>query len=124
MDVMDDYTSQPAGYTWRVLGITCLPHLRTSTSTFCSSISRSSRFIISTLKSDKPTETSPIIHFTSRLLNMSGLAIDSTFKLPSGKLMPKLGFGVYQARGSDCQSAVEAAIKSGYRHSWHLSPPP
>lgn len=48
---------------------------------------------------------------------MFGLAIDSTFKLPSGNLMAKLGFGVYQARGSDCETAATAAIKSGYRHS-------
>lgn len=52
---------------------------------------------------------------------MSGLTLDSALKLPSGKLMPALGFGVYQARGSDCESAVKEAIKAGYRHGTPLS---
>ncbi|CAD6565134.1 MAG: hypothetical protein TREMPRED_000938 [Tremellales sp. Tagirdzhanova-0007] len=40
----------------------------------------------------------------------------SAIILSSGKRMPSLGFGVYQARGSECESAVTEAIKAGYRH--------
>ena len=48
---------------------------------------------------------------------MTSLSIDSAFKLASGNTMARLGFGVYKAKGSECESAVIEAIKAGYRHS-------
>jgi len=44
------------------------------------------------------------------------LTLDSTIKLASGNLIPRLGYGVYQARGSECEDGVREAIKVGYRH--------
>ncbi len=48
---------------------------------------------------------------------MSALTLDSTIKLSSGNLLPALGLGVYQAHGTDCEDAVQDALKVGYRHS-------
>jgi hypothetical protein len=48
---------------------------------------------------------------------MSPLTIDSTIKLSSGNLMPRLALGVYQSRGAECQNAVSEALKVGYRYS-------
>ncbi|WVQ74530.1 hypothetical protein IAR50_004131 [Cryptococcus sp. DSM 104548] len=47
---------------------------------------------------------------------MPHLSLDSTLKLPSGNLIPRLGFGVYQARSKECEQAVKTAIEAGYRH--------
>ncbi|GFZ49810.1 Uncharacterized oxidoreductase [Saitozyma sp. JCM 24511] len=47
---------------------------------------------------------------------MSPLTIDSTIKLSSGNLMPRLALGVYQSRGAECQNAVSEALKVGYRY--------
>ncbi|KAK4684889.1 hypothetical protein P7C73_g5275, partial [Tremellales sp. Uapishka_1] len=47
---------------------------------------------------------------------MPGLTINTTLKLSSGNAIPALGFGVYQARGVECENAVKEAIKAGYRH--------
>jgi len=44
------------------------------------------------------------------------LTLDSTIKLASGNLIPRLGYGVYQARGSECEDGVKEAIRVGYRH--------
>lgn len=45
---------------------------------------------------------------------MTKLALDSTLKLNDGKLIPRLGLGVYLTMGSD---AIAAALKkTGYRH--------
>lgn len=44
------------------------------------------------------------------------LSLDSTIKLASGNLIPRLGFGVYQARSKECEDAVKKAIDTGYRH--------
>lgn len=44
------------------------------------------------------------------------LAIDSTVKLRNGGLLPRLGLGVYQSRGAECENAVKEAIACGYRH--------
>ncbi|KAK8861490.1 hypothetical protein IAR55_002311 [Kwoniella newhampshirensis] len=44
------------------------------------------------------------------------LTLQSTIKLPSGALMPRLGFGVYQASGTECENAVKEAFRAGYRH--------
>lgn len=44
------------------------------------------------------------------------LAKDSTIQLANGRL-PRLGLGVYQARGDDCYEAVRKAIEVGYKHS-------
>ncbi|WVQ81056.1 hypothetical protein IAT38_003163 [Cryptococcus sp. DSM 104549] len=44
------------------------------------------------------------------------LSISSTIKLPSGALLPRLGFGVYLAKGQECEVAVKEALASGYRH--------
>ena len=43
--------------------------------------------------------------------------INDTFTLLSGRKMPYLGFGVFQAKGNECYDAVKEAIKVGYRHS-------
>lgn len=51
---------------------------------------------------------------------MSKLSLETTIKLTSGHSIPQLGFGVYQARGSECENAVKEAIKAGYRHSMSL----
>ncbi|ODN76773.1 hypothetical protein, variant [Cryptococcus amylolentus CBS 6039] len=47
---------------------------------------------------------------------MVHLSLDSTIKLPSGNLIPRLGFGVYQARSKECEQAVMKAAEAGYRH--------
>ncbi|ODN97386.1 aldo-keto reductase [Cryptococcus wingfieldii CBS 7118] len=47
---------------------------------------------------------------------MVHLSLDSTIKLPSGNLIPRLGFGVYQARSKECEQAVLKAAEAGYRH--------
>jgi len=48
---------------------------------------------------------------------MAALTLESAIKLPSGAKIPRLGFGVYQSRGAECDEAVKAAITAGYRHS-------
>lgn len=50
------------------------------------------------------------------------LSLDSTIKLASGNLIPRLGFGVYQARSKECEDAVKKAIEVGYRHGMLLCP--
>lgn len=45
------------------------------------------------------------------------LAIDSTIKLAGGGLLPRLGYGVYQARDVACENGVAEALKIGYKHS-------
>ncbi|KAL7421075.1 hypothetical protein Q5752_003959 [Cryptotrichosporon argae] len=47
---------------------------------------------------------------------MSKLSIASTVKLNTGRTIPQLGFGVYQARGDECKNAVIEAIHAGYTH--------
>lgn len=49
------------------------------------------------------------------------LAIDSTIRLSRGNL-PRLGLGVYKARGDECTGACITAIQAGYKHSvyFHL----
>ena len=54
---------------------------------------------------------------------MTSLSVDSALKLASGNAMARLGFGVYQAKGSECENAVAEAIKAGYRHSECDGPP-
>src|SRR5436190_9037568 len=45
------------------------------------------------------------------------LAIDSKIKLNDGRLIPRLGFGVWQVRsGRTSEAAVAAALEAGYRH--------
>ncbi|WVQ78737.1 hypothetical protein IAT38_000824 [Cryptococcus sp. DSM 104549] len=44
------------------------------------------------------------------------LSLESTAKLASGHLIPRLGYGVYQARGGECEAAVREALTVGYRH--------
>ena len=45
------------------------------------------------------------------------LKIDSTIALNDGNLMPRLGLGVWQiSSGKSCESAVRAALETGYRH--------
>ncbi|WVQ94725.1 hypothetical protein IAU59_001805 [Kwoniella sp. CBS 9459] len=46
-----------------------------------------------------------------------GLALDSTIKLASGHSIPRLGYGVYQARSTECENGVKDALKAGYRHT-------
>lgn len=45
----------------------------------------------------------------------TALRIDSTLRLNDGTLIPRLGLGVYQSRGSACFTAVSHALKGGYR---------
>ncbi|KAK4141387.1 NADP-dependent oxidoreductase domain-containing protein [Dichotomopilus funicola] len=47
---------------------------------------------------------------------MAPLNINSTFKLPSGYLMPRLGFGVYQTPPKETARCVTEAFAAGYRH--------
>lgn len=44
------------------------------------------------------------------------LALDSTVKLRGGGLLPRLGLGVYQSRGNECENAVKEALVCGYKH--------
>ncbi|MBN1262602.1 MAG: aldo/keto reductase [Anaerolineae bacterium] len=44
------------------------------------------------------------------------LTIGSTVTLNNGVEMPRLGLGVYQARGKTCEQAVTWALAAGYRH--------
>jgi diketogulonate reductase-like aldo/keto reductase len=46
----------------------------------------------------------------------SALSINHTIKLNSGNLIPSLGFGVYLVKGSQGETAIKQAVKSGYRH--------
>ncbi|WRT65587.1 uncharacterized protein IL334_002532 [Kwoniella shivajii] len=43
------------------------------------------------------------------------LTIDSTVTLSSGRSIPRLGYGVYQARSQECEDGVKEAFKVGYR---------
>jgi diketogulonate reductase-like aldo/keto reductase len=45
------------------------------------------------------------------------LTVDSTIKLRSGNLMPRLALGVYRSSGKECENAIQEAIKAGYRSS-------
>jgi diketogulonate reductase-like aldo/keto reductase len=43
--------------------------------------------------------------------------IDSKIALSDGRMIPQLGFGVWQVRpGKTCEAAVLAALEAGYRH--------
>jgi diketogulonate reductase-like aldo/keto reductase len=45
------------------------------------------------------------------------LTVDSTIALNDGRMIPRLGFGVWQIRaGKACEAAVLAALEAGYRH--------
>jgi diketogulonate reductase-like aldo/keto reductase len=44
------------------------------------------------------------------------ISIQSTIKLRSGAKIPQLGYGVYQARGEECEKGVAEALKIGYTH--------
>ncbi|KAK5945715.1 hypothetical protein PMZ80_002923 [Knufia obscura] len=46
----------------------------------------------------------------------SPLTLTSTVKLPSGHIMPTLGYGVYQTPKDVCESVCSHALKTGYRH--------
>ncbi|XP_071633318.1 1,5-anhydro-D-fructose reductase [Temnothorax longispinosus] len=41
---------------------------------------------------------------------------DSSISLPTGQLMPILGFGTWNASGEELEAALNAALKAGYRH--------
>jgi 2,5-diketo-D-gluconate reductase A len=43
-------------------------------------------------------------------------SLQDEFTLLTGRKMPYLGFGVFQAKGDDCYKAVIEAVKVGYRH--------
>jgi hypothetical protein len=55
-----------------------------------------------------------ILHL-SLLYNMS-ISLQSTIKLRSGAAIPQLGYGVYQARGDECEKGVAEALRVGYTH--------
>lgn len=44
------------------------------------------------------------------------ITLDSTIPLRSGARIPQLGYGVYQARGEECEKGVAEALKLGYKH--------
>ena len=44
------------------------------------------------------------------------ISIQSTIKLRSGAAIPQLGYGVYQARGEECEKGVAEALRVGYTH--------
>ena len=46
----------------------------------------------------------------------NGKALDWKVTLKNGLQMPRIGFGTYLTSGKDCSSAVETALKAGYRH--------
>jgi hypothetical protein len=52
----------------------------------------------------------------TQLIMSSALSINHTIKLNSGNLIPSLGFGVYLVKGSQGETAIKQAVKSGYRH--------
>lgn len=49
-------------------------------------------------------------------MSSSALHIDSTVELLSGYRIPRLGYGVYQTPADECESVVQHAMKTGYRH--------
>jgi len=44
------------------------------------------------------------------------ISLQSTIKLRSGAVIPQLGYGVYQARGEECEKGVAEALRVGYTH--------
>lgn len=44
------------------------------------------------------------------------ISLQSTIKLRSGAAIPQLGYGVYQARGEECERGVVEALRVGYTH--------
>ncbi|WWC87767.1 uncharacterized protein L201_002659 [Kwoniella dendrophila CBS 6074] len=44
------------------------------------------------------------------------LSIETSIKLATGRSIPQLGYGVYQARSKECEDGVKESIKVGYRH--------
>jgi hypothetical protein len=44
------------------------------------------------------------------------ISLQSTIKLRSGAAIPQLGYGVYQARGDECEKGVAEALRVGYTH--------
>lgn len=44
------------------------------------------------------------------------ISLKSTVKLRSGAAIPQLGYGVYQARGEECEKGVAEALRVGYTH--------
>ena len=42
--------------------------------------------------------------------------IETRVTLNDGHKIPQLGLGVWQIRGAECEAAVLAALKAGYRH--------
>jgi diketogulonate reductase-like aldo/keto reductase len=44
------------------------------------------------------------------------ISLQSTIKLRSGAKIPQLGYGVYQARGEECEKGVAEALRLGYAH--------
>ncbi len=63
----------------------------------------------------------PLLYF--HLMPPPPLTINSTIKLPSGNQIPRLGYGVYQARGRECTDGVTEALRAGYRHGKYLFHP-
>ena len=58
-----------------------------------------------------------------RFLQRRGLATMSKYTLqdtvplpPTSTPIPRLGLGVFMAKGSKCTTAVSTALKHGYRH--------
>lgn len=54
---------------------------------------------------------------TRGLATMAKYALQDTVPLPpTNTPIPRLGLGVYKAKGSKCAAAVSAALEHGYRH--------
>ena len=72
----------------------------------------------------KLTSTLPILATTRRGFDitrtfgtMAKYTLQDTVSLPPNSIpIPRLGLGVFMAKGSKCVTAVSAALKCGYRH--------
>ena len=52
----------------------------------------------------------------SHLSLSSDMELSSTIKLNSGYLMPRLGLGTWLSQPGEVSTAVEYALRQGYRH--------
>ena len=67
------------------------------------------------LSSQLPRTASPRFFHTSSA-TMAGLSINSQYSMPSGYMIPVLGYGVYQTPADIAADVVHHALKVGYRH--------
>jgi hypothetical protein len=60
--------------------------------------------------------TEAVVTLSLSLLYTMSISLKSTVKLRSGAAIPQLGYGVYQARGEECEKGVAEALRVGYTH--------